>query len=72
MMMSSSNVSEETPHPTINVTDGSCSLSMFWRTEEASAHQTQVGGQKSTSLQVKSGNEMLKGKERLSFIRKNP
>lgn len=61
-MMSSNNVSEETPHPTINVTDGSCSLSMFWRTEESRctmsissdlqsnnpAHQKQDGGEKST------------------------
>lgn len=33
-MMSSSSVSEETPHPTISVTDGSCSFSMFWKAEE--------------------------------------
>lgn len=29
-MMSSSRVSEDTPQPTISVTDGSCVLSMFW------------------------------------------
>lgn len=34
MMMSSSSVSEETPHPTISVTDGSCNFSMFWKAEE--------------------------------------
>lgn len=34
MMMSSNNVSEDTPQPTISVTDGSCVLSMFWKIKE--------------------------------------
>lgn len=51
-MMSSSNVSEETPHPTISVTDGSCSFSMFWRTEQRSSVSVLLQDHGPPSLQV--------------------
>lgn len=41
--MSSSNVREDTPQPTIRVTEGSCVLSMFWNSREKNVflcHQT--------------------------------